>query len=118
MINKSLILLASGLLLAGCLVGCQNGRNKIGVDEKETQGFKVRTFFNDSGNMEVTIASDGKSTIVAVPKATISRRNQIGDDELSCLAKCAKIDDLESRLNCILLCPVTKLWQVSIFRAD
>ncbi len=106
------------LCLASCLLSCQNAGNKIGVDEKEIQGFKVKTFFNNSGNVEVAIASDGKTTIVAVPKTTISRQNQLSGDAISCLAKCAKIDDLESRLNCILLCPSKVQWQVSIFRGD
>ncbi|MDZ4342293.1 MAG: hypothetical protein U1E51_07625 [Candidatus Binatia bacterium] len=89
--------------------------NKVGVDEKEIQGFKTKTFFDNSENVEVTIASDGKSTIVAVPKTAISRRNQMGDDEYKCLKACKDIADLERRLNCILLCPVTKQYQVFIF---
>jgi hypothetical protein len=89
--------------------------NKVGVDEKEIQGFKTKTFFDNSENVEVTIASDGKSTIVAVPKTAISRRNQMGDDEYKCLKACKDIADLERRLNCISLCPVTKQYQVFIF---
>ena len=113
MIKKSSILLTIVFLGAVCLSGCQ--RAKVGVDEKQVAGFRSKTFFNDSENVEVTLASDGLNTIVAVPKAVIGRRNQIGDDELSCLAKCAKIADLESRLNCILLCPVSKSYQVFIY---
>lgn len=112
MIKTSSILLVLGLLLAGSLLGCKNAGNKVGVDEKEIQGFKTKTFFNESGNVEVTIATDGKTTIVAVPKTTISRQNQLGGGDLSCLGKCRNIDDLEKRLNCILLCPAAKNWQV------
>jgi hypothetical protein len=101
--------------LTCCLLGCQDAGNKAGVDEKEIQGFKTKTFLNNSGNIEVTIATDGKSTIVAVPKVSISRRNQMGDDEYTCLKACKDIADLESRLNCILRCPVTKQYQVFIF---
>jgi outer membrane lipoprotein SlyB len=115
MMKKKSISVAIGLLLAICLLGCQNSGNKIGVDEKEIQGFKTKTFFNDNENIEVTIASDGKSTIVAVPKTAISRRNQMGDDEYKCLKACKDIADLESRLNCILLCPVTNQYQVFIY---
>lgn len=115
MIKASSIVLALGLLLAGCLLGCKNASNKVGVDEKEIQGFKTKTFFNNSENIEVTIASDGKSTIVAVPRAAISRQNQMGDDEYKCLKACKDIADLEKRLNCILLCPITKSYQVFIF---
>jgi hypothetical protein len=115
MIKTSSILLVLAFLLAGCLPGCQNAGNKVGVDEKEIQGFKTKTFFNSDGNIEVTIASDGKSTIVAIPRMAISHRNQMGDDEYSCLKACKDIADLEKRLNCILLCPVTKSYQVFIF---
>jgi hypothetical protein len=114
-IKTSSILLVLGLLLAVCLPGCQNASNKAGVDEKEIQGFKSKTFFNESGNVEVQIATDGKATIVAIPRTTISRQNQLGGDTISCLAKCKNIDDLEKRLNCILLCPAAKSWQVAIF---
>ncbi len=115
MMKKNSISVAIGLLLASCLLGCQNTGNKVVVDEKEIQGFKTKTFFNNSENVEVTIASDGKSTIVAVPKTAISRRNEMGDDEYKCLKACKDIEDLERRLNCILLCPVTKQYHVFIF---
>lgn len=115
MMKKHSISVAICLLLASFLLGCQNVGSKVGVDEKEIQGFKTKTFFNGSENVEVTIASDGKSTIVAVPKTAISRRNQMGDDEYKCLTPCKDIADLEKRLNCILLCPVTKQYQVFIF---
>jgi len=116
MMKKNSISVVIGLLLASCLLGCQNTGNKVGVDEKEIQGFKTKTFFNrESENVEVTIASDGKSTIVAVPKTAIRRQNQMGDAEYECLKACKDIDDLESRLNCILLCPVTKQYQIFIF---
>jgi len=115
MMKKNSISVAIIILLTGCLLGCQNTGNKVGVDEKEIQGFKTKTFFNNSENVEVTIASDGKSTIVAVPKTAIGRQNQMGDDEYKCLKACKDIADLESRLNCILLCPVTKQYQVFIF---
>ena len=104
-----------GFLLANYLFRRKNTGNKVGVDEKEIQGFKTKTFFDSSENVEVTIASDGKSTIVAVPKTAISRRNQMGDDEYKCLKACKDIDDLERRLNCILLCPVTKQYEISMF---
>ena len=115
MMKKNSISIAIGILFASCLLGCQNAGNKVGVDEKEIQGFKTKTFFNSSENIEVTVASDGKSTIVAVPKTAISRRNQMGDDEYTCLKACKDITDTEKRLNCILLCPVTKQYQIFIF---
>jgi hypothetical protein len=115
MIKNTSISVAIGLLLACFFLGCQNAGNKAGVDEKEIQGFKTKTFFNNSENVEVTVATDGKSTIVAVPKSSINRRNQMGDDEYTCLKACKDIADLESRLNCILRCPVTKQYQVFIF---
>ena len=115
MITKNSTSVAIAFLLAGCLLGCQNPGDKVGVDREEIQGFKTKTFFDNSENIEVTIASDGKSTIVAVPKAAISRQRKMGDAEIKCLAACVGIKDLEKRLNCILLCPVTKQYQVFIF---
>ena len=117
MARKNSVAFLLALLLFGSLVGCQTD-NRVGVDERQAQGFTVKTFFNSSENVEVTVASDGSSSIVALPKAAIGRRNQISDDDLSCLAKCAKIEDLEARLNCLLLCPATKQWQVAILRAQ
>lgn len=104
-----------GLLIAMSMFSCQSNSNKVGVDEKESQGFKSKAFFNESGNVEVQIITDGKTTIVAVPTAAINRQNQLGDDATSCLKKCKDIADLEKRLNCILACPSGKLWQVAIF---
>ena len=115
MIKEHSISVATGLMLASCLLGCQNAGNKVGVDETEIQGFKARTFFNSNENVEVTIASDGKSTIVAVPKTAISRRNEMGDDEYRCLKACKDIVDVERRLNCMLLCPASKQYHVFIF---
>ncbi len=115
MMKKHSKSVAIGLLPASFLLGCQNDGSKVGVDEKEIQGFKAKTYFNGSDNVEVTIASDGKSTIVAVPKTAISRQKQMGDDDYKCLKACKDIADLEKRLNCILLCPVTKQYQVFIF---
>ena len=112
MLRTSSILLALGLFLS--IFGCERPNHKAGVDEKEIQGFVTKTFFDNSGNVEVTIASDGSSTIVAVPKTTISRRNAMGDDEYNCLKACKDIADLEARLNCILLCPVSN-YRVFVF---
>jgi hypothetical protein len=88
---------------------------QVGVDEREILGFKTKTYFSESEHIEVTIASDGKTTIVAVPKTAISRRNQMGDDEYKCLKGCKDIADVQERLNCILRCPVTKEYHISIF---
>lgn len=117
MTNKNGLTVVAAVFFASMLLGCQNKANTAGVDEKKIQGFDVKTFFNRSQNIEVTVASDGKSTIVAVPRAanTIARMNNMGDDEFDCLKKCKDIADLEKRLNCILLCPVTKKYQVFIF---
>ena len=112
---KSSISLIGGLLLASSLLGCQCTGTMVKLHEKEIQGFKTKTFINQSENVEVTIATDGKSTIVAVPKTATSRPNQMGDDEYKCLKACKDIADLEKRLNCILLCPVSKQYQIFIF---
>ena len=108
-INKPFpILLIFGLLVAGSFLGCNKPGNSVGVDQKEVDGLKTKTFFNESGNVEVILATDGVRTIVAIPKTAISRQNQLGTEETKCLANCAKIENLEQRLNCILLCPVGK----------
>lgn len=111
---KSSISLIGGLLLASSLLGCQGTGTPVKLQEKEIQGFNTKTFIK-SENVEVTVASDGKSTIVAVPKTATSRLNQLGDDEYKCLKACKDIADLEKRLNCILLCPVSKQYQIFIF---
>ena len=83
-------------------------------EERDVQGLKTTTFFNDSGNVEVVIATGGGSTIVAIPRAAIGRQSQMGDEEYKCLKACKDIDDLEKRLNCITKCPVTKSYRVFI----
>ena len=113
-LNKS-ILIAIGILSICFFFGCQNNGTRVGVDEKEIQGFKTKTFFNNDENIEVTLATDGQSTIVAVPLKPISRQRQMSDEEYKCLKACKDIADLEKRLNCILLCPVTKQYKVFIF---
>lgn len=102
------ILLVSGLLLAGFLPGCNKTTNQVGVDKSEVDGLTTKTFFDESGNVEVTLATNGNKTIVAIPKTAIKRQNQLGPEEAKCLAKCTTIDDTEKRLNCILACPVGK----------
>jgi hypothetical protein len=115
MIKKSLILVTLCILSAVCLLSCEKNESRVSVEEKEVQGFKTKTFFNSSDNIEVMLASDGKSTIVAVPLMAIGRQNQMGDDEYSCLKACKDIEDLEKRLNCILKCPTSKNYKVFIF---
>lgn len=115
MLKAKSYLLITGVLCFIFSTGCPGSGNKVGVDEKEVQGFKAKTFYNSSENIEATIATDGKSTIVAVPTAAVSRQKQMGDDEYKCLKACKDIDDLEKRLNCILLCPLTKQYKVFIF---
>ena len=108
------ILLICGLLVAGPLLGCNKATDDVGVDKRDIEGLKTKTFFNESGNVEVSLATDGTGTIVAIPKTAISRQNQLGPEETKCLAKCVGIEDLEKRLNCILLCPVGR-YQVFTF---
>jgi hypothetical protein len=115
--NKSFsILLVLGILLVSSLPACKKETGNAGVDKKEVDGLTTKTFYNESGNIEVTLATDGTHTIVAVPKAAaaIGRQNQMGPEEQKCLAKCVKIEDSEKRLNCVLLCPVGR-YQVFTF---
>jgi hypothetical protein len=100
-------------MISLAISGCQKV-GIVGVDERQVETYKVRTFYDSkSGNIEVLIATDGGASIMALPRSAIARDSGMGDDELSCLGKCAKIEDLEARLNCILLCPVSKKWQVA-----
>lgn len=113
--KRNVFLATLGMLVAVVLSACQFTDNQIGVDEKTVQGFKARTFFNHNGNIEVTIATDGQTHIVALPRGSIDRLNQMGDEEYKCLKACKDIADLQDRLNCILRCPVSKNYQVAIF---
>lgn len=85
------------------------------VVEKEIQGFRTKTFFNGDETEMITIASDGISTLVAIPKMAIGHGNQMGDDEYKCLKECVKIEDPDKRLQCVVLCPVTKKYQILMF---
>lgn len=105
--------IAIAFMISLAMSGCQKA-GTVGVEERQAENYNVRTFYDTrSGNIEVLIARDGGDSIVALPRSAIARDAGMGNDELSCLGKCAKIDDLESRLNCILLCPVSKKWQVA-----
>ena len=109
-----MVLLAA--VLCGFIVDCRSGDNHVGVVTSEIQGFHVKTYVNDLRNIEVTIASDDQSTIVAVPKTAIGLQNQMGDAEYQCLKACRAIEDDDKRVQCIVLCPVTK-FHVAIFRS-
>lgn len=91
------------------------GDSMTQVVEKQIQGFQTKTFSNEQGNIAITIASNGKSIFVAIPKEAIALRNQMGDEEYKCLKACKDIPDLEKRLNCISRCTVTKLYDVYTF---
>ena len=109
---------AVGVLICLSVIGCEKG-GPVGVEERQSADYKVKTYFdNASGNVEVLVASNAGESIVALPRSAIGRGASMGDDELSCLGKCAKIEDLESRLNCILLCPVSKKWNVALVFAQ
>lgn len=113
--KKKLIILTIGILFISCLLGCPTAGSKGGVDEAEIQGFKTKTFYDSNENIEIMKATDGNTTIVAVPLTSISRIKKMSDEEYKCLAACVPIKDLEKRLNCILLCPVTKQYRVFIY---
>jgi hypothetical protein len=105
--------LAMSLLVFMALGGCQKA-GTVSVEERQVQDYKVRTYYDaGSGGIEVLIATGGSDSIIALPRSAIGRDVGISDDDLSCLGKCAKIEDLEARLNCILLCPASKQWQVA-----
>ncbi len=110
--------IAIGMLFCLTLTACEKG-GPVRVEERQSADYKVKTYFdNASGNVEVLVATSGSESIVALPKSAIARAASMGDDELSCLGKCAKIEDLEARLNCILLCPVTTKWNVALVLAQ
>jgi len=89
--------------------------HSVSVDDHDRAGTALQTkhYLDEDDNVDLVVISDGPAMIVAVPKATGSRiRIDAGD--LDCLAKCNKIDDLEKRLNCILLCPANSGWDVFV----
>lgn len=88
--------------------------NTAEIEEREIRGLKTKTFIDRHGRVEAVIASDGGSTIIAIPLVAISRDDQMGDEEYECLKKCKDIEDIEERTNCTLKCPVTKKYRVFI----
>jgi hypothetical protein len=112
-INRNIRALLCAVVVC-CISGCQAPR-KTAIDEREVQGFRVKTFVNDQQNIEVTVASDGTSTIVAIPRTSIALRRQMGDAEYKCLKACKDIADTQKRVDCIVLCPVTK-YHVAILK--
>lgn len=89
-------------------------KRRLSIDERTAEGFHLKSFVDESDNVELIVATDGDKTIVALPKAGIGLGRSMGDDELGCLKKCQAIGDLEKRLNCILKCPVTKAFDVFV----
>ena len=79
------------------------------------EGSAVRTYHGADGSIDAIVAKDGDTTIVAVPRMATPRVVGLGGDELSCLKKCREISDLEKRLNCILACPVSTRFAVTMF---
>ena len=79
--------------------------HSVSVDHHADKSLQTKTYLDEDENVDLVIVSHGPSTIVAVPKAAAGRQPGLGASDLDCLAKCVKIEDLEARLNCILLCP-------------
>jgi hypothetical protein len=89
-------------------------RTTVEILERNVSGLNTKTFIDQHGRVEAVIASDGGSTIVAIPLVAISRDDQMGDEEYECLKKCKDIEDIEKRTNCTLKCPTTKKYRVFI----
>lgn len=86
--------------------------HSVSVDHRAGTSLQTKTYLDEDENADLIVVSDGTATIVAVPKAAAGRQAGIGASDLDCLAKCIKIDDLEQRLNCILLCPAATAFDV------
>jgi hypothetical protein len=84
------------------LFGC--GKNDVNseVEEKEVMGYNVKTYYGEEKNVSVIIATDGKDTIVAIPKLKMSFKKDMSDSLIKCLKDCRNDP---SHLNCILKCP-------------
>jgi hypothetical protein len=87
--------------------------HSVSVDDRPGTTLVTKHYLDEDDNVDLIVISDGPAMIVAVPKAT-GRRARIAAGEVDCLAKCAKIEDLEKRLNCILLCPSNSAWDVFV----
>jgi len=81
------------------------------VDEKD--GVTTKTFYDAKENVQAVIISDNNGTIVAVPNESINRKRKMSDEEYKCLKKCKKSDGGYD-MNCVLLCPVTKQYQIFV----
>ena len=86
--------------------------HSVSVDDRAGKSLQTKTYLDEDENVDLIVVSDVAATIVAVPKAAVGRQAGLGASDLDCLAKCIKIDDLEKRLNCILLCPAAKAFDV------
>jgi hypothetical protein len=84
------------------------------VDDRAGTSLQTKTYLDEEEKVDLIIVSDGPSTIVAVPKAAAGRQAGIGASDVDCLAKCIKIEDLEARLNCILLCPAATSFEIYV----
>jgi hypothetical protein len=88
--------------------------HSVSVEDHAGTSLQTRTYLDEDDNVDLVVISDGPRTIVALPKATTGRRPGIDTSDVDCLAKCINIDDLEKRLNCILLCPAATAFEVYV----
>jgi hypothetical protein len=88
--------------------------HSVSVDDRAGTSLQTKSYLDEDENVDLIIVSDGASTIVALPKEAAGRQAGLGIDDLDCLAKCIKIDDLEARLNCILACPASTGFEIFV----
>src|SRR4051794_4349316 len=88
--------------------------HSVAVDHHPGTSLQAKTYLDEKENVDLVVVSDGHTRIVAVPKAATGHRARMGAGDLDCLAKCVKIEDLEARLNCILLCPASTSFDIYV----
>jgi hypothetical protein len=85
--------------------------------EDHDAGIQTKTFINAEKNVDLIVISDGAATIVAIPKVA-GRPDRLAAQDLSCLAKCRRIENDQERIQCIVKCPSNASWDVFVSASE
>jgi hypothetical protein len=89
-------------------------KHPASVEERSVGDLKTRTFTDERGNVEFIFLSHGKVKVGLIPKTEIARQNGLGEDTYHCLKRCSTIKDDHERIQCIVLCPANKAFDVMV----
>ena len=109
MTSKNILLLLT-FLSCSLIYNCNPG-NSVKTEVEEHEGITTKTFYDKNSNIEAIIITESDSTLVAIPLTSVARKRKMGDEEYECLKKCKKADGSYD-MDCVLLCPVTKQYQI------